>query len=322
MEKYTGRNWPNTPPDERLINASGRVDLIRQGNILRARARTKGAGRQEKRDAQILAQWYNAQEHPRPKNRHTAPERRTEMTAERVIFSSNRMAFSPGIAQAIADSRALPAVGLSRNPDTGWENAEPWLRFEHDGRVHAQFAGEPFPKNLPAETVNRLATLLEDHIEEFQDQHVNEDFPVRAAHEAKLMRRRAELGVHTVDRRAVDAVLKAARAQGYPHGAAAVITRHIFNADAEIAAQVMEGSAEAWRTPVSLIQAKMLMKRAGEIGLDEYALMWLAQAMGREVGENASSGVKPDWSRRDRFQDEVRRSELSFDAVVRLGDFA
>ena len=116
VEKYTGRNWPSTPPDERLMNASGRVDLIRQGNILRARARTNGAGRQEKRDAQILAQWYNAQEH-----QMTWFVNRTRLGLERTADERFDL-----LADAAQDGDTSSSIGISV------EGLREWTQEEQD----------------------------------------------------------------------------------------------------------------------------------------------------------------------------------------------
>ena len=62
IEELTGRNWPNTPPDKRLIKASQRIEYKEKGGILWAKAKLKNASKQEAQDASILARWYNAQD--------------------------------------------------------------------------------------------------------------------------------------------------------------------------------------------------------------------------------------------------------------------
>ena len=63
LEEITGRNRPNTPGDERIRRAFGRIEFARVGQTAWAVANTRNAEPQETRDAETMAEWYNGQAH-------------------------------------------------------------------------------------------------------------------------------------------------------------------------------------------------------------------------------------------------------------------
>ena len=64
IENLLGRNWPNTPSDEKLKKIHERITFSGTEGILRAVPDTiPGLPTQTIRETKILADWYNAQEH-------------------------------------------------------------------------------------------------------------------------------------------------------------------------------------------------------------------------------------------------------------------
>lgn len=234
-----------------------------------------------------------------------------------MIVVSEGMQRHPELVDRICDNDGLglmpPQAGFVVEKEEiepeDWTEAVAWLHFRHQEDFHIQLASEPFPNEFPPEGVMYLAEILQESTEEFSTEFPELEYPVEAADEIELLRRRAVSKTHDIRPEDMRSIIQAARDNGCTRGAVTAMVMEICEGDRMVAGNLMAPLREEWRKCVTPEQARAIINFAREQGADQQALEILNDAMGcthREGGLKNNETNHAAWNAVEKASEEAR----------------
>ena len=184
-------------------------------------------------------------------------------------------------------NRILNPGGDHEDPPPGSESEPPWARtfpyiaFVYQGTRYIKALTDPYPKGFPQHLAVAYAKITRNTLDAMLQERNPLAILSREAdvQDTDRMLRAAGKHLHDLSLDDIKEVLAAGHQKGLPTGARMYVVETITN-DRELTESLTDEPSPDWRRAAGQEKAKAVIQAARNIGLDDYALITLAEAMG------------------------------------------